>query len=43
MVVNKGRQRAKVRRKKLRRAERKKDDEFGTMVRRKGQLIIALD
>ena len=41
--MNKGRQRAKVKRKKARRVERKKDDEFGTIVRRRGQMIIALD
>ena len=40
---NKGKLRAKVRRKKARRTERKKDEEFGTMVRRRGQIVIALD
>ena len=43
MVINRGKLRAKVKRKKARRVERKKDDEFGTMVKRRGQTVIALD
>jgi hypothetical protein len=41
--MNRGKQRAKVKRKKARRVERKKDEEFGTIVKRRGNLIIALD
>ena len=43
MVINRGRKRAKIQRKKARRKERKKVEEFGTIVKRRGQSVIALD
>ncbi len=42
-MINKGKRRAKVQRKKARRKERKKAKEFGTIVKRRGQSVIALD
>lgn len=40
---NQGKLRAKVQRKRARRKERKQDEEFGIMVKRKGNLTISLN
>lgn len=42
-MKNQGRKRAKVSRKLERRRERKKDEVFGTIVKRRGKIKVSLD